>query len=194
VGLSANATASTGGQTGKDGANQSGRAVRGGADEGLTELREEALPIRIGPSEHFGGDSHSLEIVHASKVLQNALYCGRDAERRHKPSGNGVHQHCGLGVHEQGVPRWIDVGQRVVANVCVSVQVLWVSWVGDDRIGLHPAPQGRVVVPGPIVQQVGAVVKSLAGEIVLGLLGAVLPGPERRREAAQYSLSRQTPP
>jgi hypothetical protein len=44
------------------------------------------------------------------------------------------------------MPAGIDVLERVVAHVAVSVKVLWIPRPGHNRIRLHEAPQRRVVV------------------------------------------------
>ena len=62
----------------------------------------------------------------------------------------------------------VNVAGRVVVNVREAVPRLGTERVGDQGIRLDEAAQVRVVVPGVIVIQPAAVVKSLAGEGVVG--------------------------
>jgi len=62
----------------------------------------------------------------------------------------------------------IIVRDWVVVNVREPIPRLGVERVGDQGVGLDEAAQVRVVVPGVIVIQPGAAVKSLAGKESIG--------------------------
>ena len=56
-------------------------------------------------------------------------------------------------VNAGGVPRGVGVLERVVEHIGVAVEALGVGGVGHERIRLHKAHEGGVVVVRPVVQQ-----------------------------------------
>ena len=58
-------------------------------------------------------------------------------------------------IFESGImPRGVGVDERVVADVCVSVQVLGISRLRDDGVGLDEAAQRRsLILTAPSARQ-----------------------------------------
>ena len=66
------------------------------------------------------------------------------------------------------MPRRVHEPQRVIVAIAEPIPRLGVERVGDQGVGLDEAAQMRIIVPGVIVIQPGAAVKSLAGEEPIG--------------------------
>jgi hypothetical protein len=62
----------------------------------------------------------------------------------------------------------IGIPERAIANVGVSVQVLGVTRLGDERIRTDEPPQRRVVPAGVVVAEGQAGVPVLAGAEAVG--------------------------
>ena len=72
------------------------------------------------------------------------------------------------------VPRRVNVPQGVVQAVAVAVQGLGVGGALDNGIGTDKPPDSRVIIPGAVVVQAGAV-QPLPGELFVGGLKAAIP-------------------
>ena len=71
--------------------------------------------------------------------------------------------------------RRVDIVYRVIAAIAIPVQALRVEGRLDDGISSGKPPQLRVVVARPVEIQ-PCLVELFAGELVLGVVGACLPG------------------
>ena len=67
------------------------------------------------------------------------------------------------------MPTRVRVLYRVVPHVGVSVVVLPVEWVGDDRVGCDEPADGGVVVAGVVERQPTGLVEDLPGVEVVGV-------------------------
>jgi hypothetical protein len=72
-------------------------------------------------------------------------------------------------------PAWISVPQRVPADVHVAIVVKDQPRVRDQRVGRDECSQRRVIVPGVVIQEPGAVL-FLAGEGAVALQVGGVPG------------------
>jgi len=91
------------------------------------------------------------------------------------------------------MPSIIQIAQRVIVNVGVTIQRLRVPRLGHQGIGLQEAAQGGVVEAGPVIIQAQRPLPPLAGEAAVGEEEAALP-PEgamvrqRRYNGSGYAI------
>jgi len=81
----------------------------------------------------------------------------------------------------------IIVAARVIANIDIAVQSLWVLHAARPAILLHEAPAARVVVPGAEVDEASLRVGLLPGEAEATQGGAPRPGRAPRLEGGAAS-------
>ena len=60
----------------------------------------------------------------------------------------------------------IRIAYRVIKGITIPIKGLRICGIGHNRIGCNKPPQGRVIVPGFVEVEAGAVVQFLAGILV----------------------------
>ena len=66
----------------------------------------------------------------------------------------------------------VDVVNRVVKDVAVAVEILWIIWFTDKWVGRDEAAKLRVIVSAAIVVEAALWIKDVAGEAPKRIAGA----------------------